>query len=61
MKQTQVQVKPRRRTKDDELRAAHERAFEKISKSITNPNRSRDIALAVEELIDACETFVTSP
>lgn len=58
--QVQVQVRVRRRNRDDELRAAHERAFEKIGNSLSDPNRSKKIAKAVEELIDACEKYVTA-
>lgn len=58
MKQTQVQVRAagRKTEREDDLRAAHERAFDKIRRA-RGADRRRDINQAVEELIDACERY----
>jgi hypothetical protein len=56
MKQVQVTTRAtRRRDRDGELRQAHQVAFSKMA---AGTGRHQEIALAIEELIDACEAYI---
>jgi hypothetical protein len=43
--------------RDEELRLAHRRAFAKISQARLADDYRATVRMAVEELIDACETY----
>jgi hypothetical protein len=44
--------------RDEELRSAHRVAFERIRTSADSPEHHKAITQAVENLIDACETYL---
>ena len=46
--------------RDAVLRLAHQRAFNKISSAHAAADRHEVVAQAVEELIDACQSYVES-
>ncbi len=46
-----------RRDRDSALRAAHQEAFAKIARARTSADHRAEVALAVDELIDACEAY----
>jgi hypothetical protein len=47
-----------RRDRDYDLRAAHQAAFSKILKAREHAGYRDEVRRAVEELIDACETYI---
>lgn len=55
----QQQLRRARRSRDESLRHAHQRAFEQIREATQSARGERMISQAVEELIDACEAYVT--
>ena len=59
LKQTQLQRKVTRGGADKEvqLRLAHQTAFAKIVQAQRAADRDRAVALAVAELVDACEAY----
>jgi hypothetical protein len=54
----QVQVRSRHSSREDELREAHQRAFDKIQSATARPDYREAVSRAVAELIDACEAYV---
>ncbi|MFN2488274.1 MAG: hypothetical protein ABR529_00730 [Actinomycetota bacterium] len=46
-----------RHDRDEQLRWAHKRAFDKISEARTTDNHLAAVKDAVQELIDACEAY----
>jgi hypothetical protein len=54
-----IQRKRRPSARDEELRLAHQLAFDKILEARSNPGYREVVTKAVEELIDACEAYVS--
>lgn len=54
-----LQAQRSRRARDEELREAHHDAFQKIREARTSGNATESIAQAVQELVDACEAYVS--
>jgi hypothetical protein len=44
--------------REDQLRQAHRRAFDKIRAASTTTDYQQLVAAAVEELVDACEAYI---
>ena len=61
LKQVQLHKKVSRRDTDREieLRLAHQTAFAKIIQAQLVTDREHAVALAVAELVDACEAYVS--
>ena len=61
LRPTQLQKKVSRGgdDKDVQLRLAHQTAFAKIIQAQRAADRDRAVALAVAELVDACEAYAT--
>lgn len=59
MMQQTMQKKASRRERDNELRHAHQEAFEKIRRAQASPEYRDMVSAAVQELIDACETYIS--
>jgi predicted metal-dependent peptidase len=61
MGRRQVQVMTTKRTsqrRDDDLRAAHKEAFDRILEARATPGYQDTVHQAVTELIEACENYV---
>jgi len=61
MGRRQVQVMATKRTsqrRDDDLRAAHKEAFDRILDARSTPGYQDTVHQAVTELIEACENYV---
>ena len=48
------------RQRDNDLRQAHQEAFEKIRRAKESPGSRDTVSAAVQELIDACESYITT-
>ena len=61
LKQVQLHKKISRRDSDREiqLRLAHQTVFAKIIQAQLTADRDYEVALAVAELVDACEAYAT--
>ena len=46
--------------RDDDLRDAHRRAFDKIREAVNSTEREALVSTAVTELIDACEDYLNT-
>lgn len=58
MGQLQKQIQQSSRSRDDELRRAHQRAFEEIRRASDSADERAGVTLAVQHLIEACEAYV---
>jgi hypothetical protein len=54
-----TQVSKRTVTRDDELRSAQRLAFERMRESNGSAESSNDFSSAVQDLIDACEAYLS--
>lgn len=54
-----TQVSKRMANRDDELRSAQRLAFERMRESNGSPESRHDFTKAIQDLIDACETYLS--
>jgi hypothetical protein len=54
-----TQVSKRTVTRDDALRSAQRLAFDRMRESNGDPENHHDFTQAVEDLIDACEVYLS--
>jgi hypothetical protein len=57
-RQRQIQKQYRARRRDDDLRAAHQRAWAQIEAARDRVDQRDAVTRAVQELIEACAAFV---
>lgn len=55
-----MQQKVARRQRDNELRVAHQEAFDKIRRAQEAPGYRDMVSEAVKELVDACEFYIST-
>lgn len=54
-----TQMSKRMASRDDELRSAQRLAFERMRESNGSPQSRHDFSQAVQDLIDACESYLS--